>query len=294
MNAFNHILVPVDYEPAADAALRVGARLARASKGRLLVVHALPMPIYTMAEVPIAPIDGRWVAEECERLRSHVRTVVESDGEVPAFEVDVRVDTPALRIVQLVAERRVDLIVMGTHGRRGLKHLVLGSVAEQVVRLAPCPVLTVHAGSEPHLGVLAADASGRRRTPVAGAPGAVAELMHLVPITIEPNAMLEEARVRMAQHRIRHLPVVEHEKLVGMLSASDLGPHVGQLGRTKVNVAMTPEPTTVGPDVDVATAARLMLDRRVRALPVVEGERVVGVISASDILEEYARAARVA
>jgi nucleotide-binding universal stress UspA family protein len=290
---FATMLVPVDYEPAADAALRIAGRLARAGRSRLLVVHALPLPIYTMAEVPILAVDGQWVQDEVKRLRAHVTAVLEPEGDVPAFDVDVRVDTPALRIVELAAARRADLIVMGTHGRTGLKHLVLGSTAERVVRLAPCPVLTVHAGVEPHLGVLAHQARAERAAapPVAG-PGEVGELMRRAPVTIASDALLEEARVAMATHQIRHLPVVDRGKLVGMLGSGDLGPHVGQLARTKVNAAMTPNPVTVGTRVDAGTAARLMLERRVRALPVVDGEKVIGIISASDVLEEYARAAR--
>ncbi|MCC6765691.1 MAG: universal stress protein [Deltaproteobacteria bacterium] len=292
MTTFTNILVPVDYEAPADAALRVAGGLARAAKGRLLVTHALPLPVYTMTEYPIAPIDGAWIREETERLQQHVRALLERDGEVPAFEVDVRVDTPTLRILQLAAERQIDVIVMGTHGRSGLKHLLLGSVASKVARLAPCPVLTVPAQRQPHVGALVAEAARAPAAATTAGPGEVGELMRAVPITIAPDATLEEARGKMAQHRIRHLPVVEDGKLVGMLSNVDLGPHVGHLARTKVNAAMTSDPTTVGTGVDAATAARLMLERRVRALPVVDGERVVGVISASDILEEYARAAR--
>ncbi|MEB2285122.1 MAG: hypothetical protein B6D46_10325 [Polyangiaceae bacterium UTPRO1] len=295
MTTFANILVPIDYEAPADAALRAAGALARAAKGRLLVVHALPLPIYTMAEYPIVPIDGAWVRDETERLREHVRSVLEPEGEVPAFEVDVRVDTPALRILQLAAERRVDVIVMGTHGRSGIKHLLLGSVASKVARLAPCPVLTVPAHGRPKLGALTAEAQAAGRAPAAATtagPGEVGEVMRYVAITVGPEEMLEDARVKMAQHRIRHLPVVENAKLVGMLSSVDFGPYIGQLARTKVHAAMTADPTTVGSGVDTATAARLMLERRVRALPVVDGERVVGVISASDILEEYARAAR--
>jgi universal stress protein A len=291
MTTFANILVPIDYEAPADAALRVAGNLARAAKGRVLVSHALPLPIYTMTEYPIAPVDGGWIREETARLEKHVRTVLERDGEVPAFEVDVRVDTPALRILQLAAERRVDVIVMGTHGRTGLRHLLLGSVAAKVARLAPCPVLTVPLRREPHLGALAAEAHLAKAVATA-APGEVGDLMRGAPITIASGAMLEEAQRKMEEHRIRHLPVVDDGKLVGMLSTVDLGPHVGHFGRTKVNAAMTPDPTTIGTGVDGATAARLMLERRVRALPVVDGERVVGVISASDILEDYARAAR--
>ena len=81
MTTFTNILVPVDYEAPADAALRVAGDLARAAKGRLLVTHALPLPIYTMAEYPIAPVDGGWIREETERLRTHVRAVLERDEE---------------------------------------------------------------------------------------------------------------------------------------------------------------------------------------------------------------------
>ena len=294
MTAFHTILVPLDYERPADAALKVAGQLARASKGRLLVAHTIPLPMYTSPEFLIACFDENWIVQERERLRAHVQSVLEPEGDVPAFELDVVMDTAALRIIQLAAERRVDLIVMGTHGRRGLKHLVLGSVAERVVRLAPCPVLTVHGDSQPHVGALAAAASaGRQRVTPVVAPGEVGDLMHRSPITIAPDAMLEEARKLMVEHRIRHLPVIERGKLVGMLASGDLGPHLSQLGRTKVNSAMTTDPTTVSASVDAAAAARLMLDRYVRALPVVDGETVVGVISASDIVEDYARAARV-
>ncbi len=292
MTTFTHILVPLDYEAAADAALRVAGNLARAAKGRVLVAHMLPLPVYTMAEFPMAPIDGQWIREETERLRTHVRDVLAADGDVPAFEVDVCVDTPALRILQLAGERRVDVIVMGTHGRTGLRHLMLGSVAAKVARLAPCPVLIVPATRAPHLGALAAEAHAHAPQAAPSGPGEVGELMRRAPITIDSQAKLDAARDLMRDHRVRHLPVVDDGRLVGMLSSADLGPHLGQLAHTKVNAAMTADPTTVATDVDAATAARLMLERRVRALPVVAGERVVGILSASDILEEYAHAAR--
>jgi acetoin utilization protein AcuB len=104
--------------------------------------------------------------------------------------------------------------------------------------------------------------------------------------------MLSDAHGRMVHARVRHLPVVEHARLVGILSDRDLPAHTGQLDRTRVHVAMTPNPTTVTAEVSADTAARLMLEHRVRALPVVEGESVIGVLSASDILEDYVRAAR--
>jgi nucleotide-binding universal stress UspA family protein len=67
-----------------------------------------------------------------------------------AWDVEIAVGHPADAIVRVAEERAADLIVMGTHGRTGLQHALLGSVAEKVVRLAPCPVLTVrHKGTAP-------------------------------------------------------------------------------------------------------------------------------------------------
>ena len=290
MLPFTDILVPIDYSEPADAALRVAAGLARAARGRLLVAHMLP-PVYTMAEFPILPIDAEWIAEERTRLENHVREQLEPDGDVPSFSVDVMVDTPFLGIVRLAAERKVDLVVLGTHGRSGLKRLALGSVAERVVRFAPCPVLTVHGP------VAARRASGapppaEPARPTVVRPGEVAELMYRSPVTVEASATLAQARGLMAAHRVRHLPVVDGGKLVGMLSDADLGPYVGYLGNTKVNAAMTPNPIAVASDAGAAVAARLMLEHKVRALPVADGDAVIGVISVSDVLEDYIRAAR--
>jgi Universal stress protein UspA and related nucleotide-binding proteins len=65
------------------------------------------------------------------------------------WKVEIAIGRPADTIVRLARERRADLIVMATHGRTGLEHMVLGSVAEKVVRLAPCPVLTVKHTAHP-------------------------------------------------------------------------------------------------------------------------------------------------
>jgi CBS domain-containing protein/nucleotide-binding universal stress UspA family protein len=301
MMPFSDILVPIDYSEAGDAALRVAAQLARAARGRLLVTHMLP-PVYTMAEFPILPIDAEWIAEERSRLDAHVReALAPTDGELPSFAVEVFVDTPFLGIVRLAAERKVDLIVIGTHGRSGLKRLVLGSVAERVVRFAPCPVLTVHGpvatrgpvAARGHVGARTGAAEPAAvRQPIVTRPGEVGQLMYRSPITVEANTTLAEARGLMATYRVRHLPVVDRSKLVGILSDADLGPYVGYLGNTKVNAAMTPNPIAIAPDADAAVAASLMLEHKVRALPVTEGETVVGVISVSDVLEDYVKAAR--
>lgn len=295
MRALQQIVVPVDYSDASSAALKMAADLARAFKARLLVLHLLRFDVFGMSEFYPMVLPGQAnvgdeldLAKETERLEQHVRQVLGADA--PAFETTVDWGSPYRQIVEYAIERRADLIVMGTHGRTGVKHALIGSVAEKTVRLSPCPVLTVRAETAASTGALREVDEQHRGEPRPS--GAVGRLMCRVPVTVGPDDMLSKARATMARYGVRHLPVVEGTRLVGILSDRDLPQHLGHFERTHVHVAMTPNPTTVSADAGADTAARLMLDRRIRALPVVEGERVVGVLTASDILEDYIRAAR--
>ncbi len=287
MANFARILVPMDYSECSDEALRLAAGLARAFKSRLLVLHLLPIQLAGLfGDFPAPAADAMRLATETEHLQAHVGAMLGSDGTPRGLELEVVWGSPHLDVVPYAIERGVDLIVLGTHGRTGIKHALLGSVAERTIRSAPCPVLTVRAGA---LGAVDAPAPPRKR------PSRVGEVTHMMtrlPVTVTPNDVLSVARERMASAEVRHLPVVDGNRLVGILSDRDLPAHVGHLERTRVNAAMTPNPVTVASDAPVADAARLMIERKVRALPVVDGERVTGIISATDILEDYVRAAR--
>ncbi len=280
MHTFSRILVPVDYSAPSDAALRLAGGLAAVYKGRLLVLHLLAIEVFALADSPLLISDVAAVEEERARLHAHVAKVVGSDG--PPYDVVVAWGSPYLQIVDYTIEFGADLIVLGTHGRTGLKHVLLGSVAEKTVRLAPCPVLTVR-GDVPVTAVEGSSFESHAR---------VADRMERAPVTVRSDDTLDRARARMVEARVRHLPVVDGERVVGMLSDADLGPHVGQLEHTRVHVAMTPAPITVAATAQVEEAAHLMLTHRVRALPVLDGSRLVGVISSTDILEDYVRFAR--
>ncbi len=284
MPALALILVPFDYSAPSEAALLVAADLARAFQARLLVHHFVEVEmLHTLGDYPV--IKGDPIVEEAERLRARVERLLAKDGRSPAHEVAVGWGSPVLHIVETAIERKADLIVMGTHGRSGLKHILLGSVAERTVRLAPCPVLTTR-------GAPGGQADSSTDAPGAAAPGEVAAMMSPSPITVTPEDTLETARQRMRAEKIRHLPVLAGGRLVGILSDIDFAPYTGEHATTRVATAMTPEPLTIAADAAVSTAARLMLEQRVRALPVVEGERLVGMLSATDILEDYVRASR--
>jgi len=140
---FETIVVPTDFSPAAEKALELAAQLARqAGPAKLLLVNAYAVPlelealaIYGAKQVyeELASESDKQLKEILERLRKE-GVSAESMGNHGRPE-DV--------IVELARERKADLIVMGTHGRTGLPHVLLGSVAERVIRNAPCPVITV-------------------------------------------------------------------------------------------------------------------------------------------------------
>jgi nucleotide-binding universal stress UspA family protein len=138
------VLVPTDFSEPSAVALRYGLAFAEAFKARLHVLHAVedPYSYPWAAEAYVNPqeILDRLLAEANTRLAALV-----TDDQKKAHQIEcvVRVGRPFVTVLDYAAEKEIDLIVMGTHGRGALAHMLLGSVAEQVVRRAPCPVLTV-------------------------------------------------------------------------------------------------------------------------------------------------------
>ena len=112
----------------------------------------------------------------------------------------------------------------------------------------------------------------------------VADRMTPDPSSVRTYHTLAAAKALMRAEGLRHVTVVEDGKLVGILSDRDLRNHLGYLDCTKVNAAMTPDPITVGPDVSIEQAARLLLSNKVGSLPVVENGKVIGIITTTDLL----------
>ena len=143
---FRRILVPHDFSDEADQALRLAAQLASATGGRLDVLHVLE-PYYGPADLTYAamvPPPESLVPEQRRDLELRTRKVLGAKG--PKTNVSVVVGHPATEIVR--AGEKADAIVMATMGRTGLGHLLIGSVAEKVVRHATVPVLTMRV--QPH------------------------------------------------------------------------------------------------------------------------------------------------
>jgi len=140
MIALRKILVPHDFSDTSEAAVRYAIALAHNFGAHLYLLHVSDRAKFEMAtEFPLG-LDGTLDDAVRERLLK-ILTPREQIEFKPSFEL--RSGSPAAEIVKYAREADVDLIVMGTHGRGFVAHAVLGSVAEKVVRTAPCPVLTV-------------------------------------------------------------------------------------------------------------------------------------------------------
>ncbi len=142
MCPLNAILFPTDFSPSAAHAWQYAVTLARQFKAILYVLHVLELP--PAESFPSRAARARAVRELRRKGEAHLASWVQGQGLKRAqLRTLTAWGTPAYEILETAQETRVDLIVMATHGRTGLAHLLLGSVAERVVRTASCPVLTV-------------------------------------------------------------------------------------------------------------------------------------------------------
>jgi universal stress protein A len=145
-DTITRILVPVDFSPHAERAFRYATTLAHRLGAKLALLHVVVDPFATGAwgaevYVPNVPELLANLISDAER---QLATLKESAAALGlAVETAVITGSPANVIVEHAKDGGFDLIVMGTHGRTGLSHAVMGSIAERIVRTAPCPVLTI-------------------------------------------------------------------------------------------------------------------------------------------------------
>ncbi len=139
IGALKKILCPVDFDPNSIAALNFGWRLAWEYRAAISLLHVVRLP-FEPSEVPVEPTTPEWEQDARAQL---VKLAADNLGAKAKCKLLVRSGDPAGAILEVEKELRPDLIVMATHGRTGLSHLVLGSVAERTVRESTVPVLTV-------------------------------------------------------------------------------------------------------------------------------------------------------
>ena len=142
------VLAPVDLVSDTEGALEYAVSIAKQLGAELAFLYALRVPVYVSPEMTVPGADVPFVTLgefAHQRAQKELDTILErvctEQGIVARAEI--RVGEPADTILAYIREREIDLVVMGTRGRTGLSHLLFGSVAEKVVRLAPCPVLVI-------------------------------------------------------------------------------------------------------------------------------------------------------
>jgi nucleotide-binding universal stress UspA family protein len=136
------ILVPVDFSTPGREALAYAVAFAARCEAKLLVLHVVEIPYVGsgLGEIELPPVEADIREPVAENLARMVNEIVA--GRVPV-ETLTRTGQPWFEITEAARELRADLVIVGTHGYTGLKHVLMGSTAERVVRHAPCPVLVV-------------------------------------------------------------------------------------------------------------------------------------------------------
>jgi nucleotide-binding universal stress UspA family protein len=141
---FHHILAPTDFSEFSKQALKSALDLAQTFGAKLLLLHVVEPPPYPIEGLVPSQL-GANLLDDLERQASNELAALLPEAQGLQVDVARRVSVgiPYRKIVEVAGEEKIDLIVMTTHGRTGITHMVMGSVAERVVRTAPCPVLTI-------------------------------------------------------------------------------------------------------------------------------------------------------
>ncbi|HEX5057980.1 MAG TPA: universal stress protein [Kofleriaceae bacterium] len=147
------ILVPHDFSSSANHAVAIARDEAKAHGANLLLLHVIDLPTAIKPDITIVPDENGapinikdYAIKQAEAHLADLAARVAKDG--VAAQTFLRIGKPEDEIVKFATENKVDLIAMGTHGRTGLEHLLVGSVAERVVRMSPCAVLTIRSAKE--------------------------------------------------------------------------------------------------------------------------------------------------
>jgi nucleotide-binding universal stress UspA family protein len=259
--SYQRILCPIDFDENSLAALHAAADLARRSDGTVFVLHVVPMIVQPTA----MPVYVDIYKSQEETAWTRLKDIARKDLAGVKYELLVHMGEPAGSIIRIEKKVKADLIVMATHGRRGFSRFFLGSVAEVVLRESSCPVLTIRA--QP------AD----KKT--------VGAWMTHNPVIATLDDKLSAIEAKMREGDFRTVPVIKDDVVVGIITDRDLRRLTGMLDATKVKDAMTENVITVTVNTPIHEAARLLRQRKIGGLPVVEDGKLAGMITITDVLE---------
>lgn len=153
MLPLKRILCPTDFSPDARSAIRVANEMALYFSANLTLVNVVPPAVtsvwpvdgYRVSPVGVDPTPQDTLRNAQESLSEEAHDTISLDV---ALTLEVLQGDPADEILNLAHQRQIEMIVLATHGHSRLRNAILGSTAEKIVRLSPCPVITLHAGQE--------------------------------------------------------------------------------------------------------------------------------------------------
>jgi nucleotide-binding universal stress UspA family protein/CBS domain-containing protein len=264
---FKRILCPVDFDDNSMQALDKAAQLAQESNGTVFALHVVPM-IVAPTGMPVY-VDLYQGQEETARTRMVEIAHRHLNG--VKYELLIHTGEPAGTILNAEKKIEADVVVMATHGRRGFKRFFLGSIAELVLRESTCPVLTV------------------RCSPAQ--TDQVGTWMTKHPVTATPHENLATIAAKMHAGGFRCVPVVSDGAPVGIVTDRDIRQHNGHLDQTEAFKAMSEKLITVTPTTDIRDAARLLREKKIGGLPVLEDGKLTGVITTCDVLQALTQSA---
>ena len=264
MLTIRRILFPTDFSDGAARAFPQAAHLADWHDAELHVVHVAGPEDEADATLPVSldTLQG-WLGQPSDSFSLDALSIVQNQ---------VEADAPPARLVAYAEDQDIDLVVMGTHGRRGVRRMLLGSVTEEVVRKAPCPVLTVRTDAEeedPKQAVRrilvpvdfseASEVAVQHATEIAKTYGAELDLLHVVEEVVYPSAYGVEPPYVPSSNVVARV-----EKALGTMAREDIG-----YDNVQVSARIGYAPATIldyveSNDVDLivlATHGRTGLDR---------------------------------
>jgi len=258
---FRRILCPVDFDDNSMQALDTAAALARESNGTVFVLHVVPM---VLAPTGMPVYVDLYKGQE-ETARAKLLEIAHKRLAGLNYELLTHTGEPAGAILNAEKKTSADVIVMATHGRRGFKRFFLGSIAELVLRESTCPVLTVRCAPAQN--------------------DLVGTWMTKNPVTATSHEKLASIAAKMRAGGFRCVPILSDGAPVGIVTDRDIRQHAGLLDQTEACQAMSEALITVTPSTDIRAAARLLRERKIGGLPVLEDGKLAGVITTADVLE---------
>ena len=258
---FTRILAAIDFDENSMVAVDLAAQLARHNDGTVFLLYVVPMLIPPAG----MPVERGFYNVQEEDAKEKLRAIAGKRLHGVKYELLTHIGDPAATILRAQKTLAADVVVMATHGRRGFSRVFLGSTAEMVLRESTCPVLTVrYSESDRNL---------------------VGKWMASSPVTATPDEKLSSVEAKMREGGFRSMPVLAEGRVVGIVTDRDLRRHTGYLDATEVKKAMSEDVITVKPETTIYEAARLLRERKIGAIPVVEDGKLVGMVSTTDILQ---------